>query len=89
MSENKKAEIGSDKILDNQKAAAKYAEVSERTIRRWVKDGMTLTANGKYIGTVLLEWKRQQKKVRTIRIERIRCELLKIQTELAALIESL
>ena len=40
-------------IIKTQKEAAKYAKVSERTIRRWVTAGMPRTETGHYIKAML------------------------------------
>ena len=36
-------------FIEGQMRAARYAEVSDRTIRRWLKAGMQRTENGLYI----------------------------------------
>lgn len=40
-------------FIEGQMRAARYAEVSDRTIRRWLKAGMQRTENGLYIKTEL------------------------------------
>jgi hypothetical protein len=49
-----KGTIAAEQIVDTQKEAAKYTGVAERTIRRWKdEEGMTMTADGKYIKSIL------------------------------------
>lgn len=52
-------------IIKDQKKAAKYADVKDRTIRRWVKEGMPLTAEGHYIKHFLDVWKQNSGKAPT------------------------
>lgn len=46
----KPAALAADEIIESQKKAAKYVGRSERTIRRWVREGMpTAKVNGKTV----------------------------------------
>jgi DNA-binding transcriptional MerR regulator len=55
-------QAASDSIIADQKKAAKYAGVSDRTIRRWVKEKMPLTNKGHYIKHFLDVWKQNDGK---------------------------
>mgnify|MGYP001378561060 CR=1 FL=1 len=52
-------------LIRDQKKAAKYAGVSDRTIRRWVKEKMPVTAEGWYIKHYLDIWKQNEGKAPT------------------------
>jgi len=59
-------EIASDQIIKGQEAAARYAGVSKRTIRRWVfEEKMPLTKDGCYIKTILDLYKANRGKEHT------------------------
>jgi len=55
-----RATIAADQIVKTQAAAGKYASVSARTIRRWVKNGMPRTTDGCYIKGMLDMFKQHE-----------------------------
>ena len=50
-----------EQTIRGQKAAAKFAGVSVRTIRNWKAEGMPMTSDGRYIKPELLLFKKQKK----------------------------
>ena len=48
-----KSAIAAEQVIRTQAAAAKYAGVDDRTIRRWVKNKMPRTGEGHYIKSML------------------------------------
>ncbi|MFA5324335.1 MAG: hypothetical protein WC373_16790 [Smithella sp.] len=48
---------GSPAIVDSQEKVAKAFNVSDRTVRHWVKDGMPLANNGQYDLTEIQAWR--------------------------------
>ena len=55
----KKNSLADGQIIKTQIEAAKYADVDERTIRRWKEAGMPMTSEGWYIKSVLVFFKSQ------------------------------
>lgn len=55
-----KGTIDADQLIKTQAEAARYVGVSERTIRRWVKNGMARTADKYYIKSILEVYKQNE-----------------------------
>ena len=59
-SKQKAAAIADGEIIRTQALAGRYAGVSERTVRRWVKAGMPKTEAGHYIKAMLDFYKKNE-----------------------------
>lgn len=55
-----KGTMEADQLVRTQAEAARYVGVSERTIRRWIKNGMARTADKYYIKSVLEVYKQNE-----------------------------
>jgi len=68
-------------IIIDQKKAAKFAGVTPRTIRRWKKEGMPLTAEGHFIGKELFLRKKSGGQTGYMK-QKLKASLLKIREQL-------
>jgi len=74
-----------DGLIADQKKAAKYAGVDPRTIRRWKKEKMPVTAEGFYIKHYLDIWKQNEGKAPTEdknRTQKAEAEYKELKTKL-------
>ena len=55
-----KGTIEAEQLIKTQAEAARYVGVSERTIRRWIKNGMARTADKYYIKSILEVYKQNE-----------------------------